>query len=440
MRSPLVAQGRQTPWTARSVSVESGNGSTQHMVFNRNMGDAMGTYSLWAPVVIMGGAIAGASQLPGGWCHAPWLSHFPDWQTAGHFLLYASLGFWVARSLSNFYGIRGAGLLILTGALCVSCAVVDEWHQTMVPDRSPEFWDIFVDWVGGIGGGFAYAVASWTLESPPSAKMGDLRRWGLKRAAVRISLVGLAVAVTYAVVVGTAPRVLHALPYWADRVEGMIPTRHPSMEPDLSRNEIRKDLPRRDTWTLPNFTESAWSTPAAAAAPAQPIPLAPEQQTGELGMLPSEVRTTKTGVRSSSQSSPSREPVHLEGTGGFVITREANPITDLSSEQLRKIFSGSLTNWRHLGGPDMPIHVLIGGKGGSDIFEGRLKTKATADAMKIAFAGLAVALVDHLPGAVGFVRVDGERRLRVIEKKGRLKRMRIVSGSGLRLKISSARR
>lgn len=36
-----------------------------------------------------------------------------------------------------------------------------------------------------------------------------------------------------------------------------------------------------------------------------------------------------------------------------------NPVTDLSLDQLRAIFSGEVTSWSELGGPSSPIHVLI---------------------------------------------------------------------------------
>ncbi len=36
-----------------------------------------------------------------------------------------------------------------------------------------------------------------------------------------------------------------------------------------------------------------------------------------------------------------------------------NPVTDLSLEQLRAVFSGEVTSWDQLGGPSLPIHVLV---------------------------------------------------------------------------------
>ena len=43
----------------------------------------------------------------------------------------------------------------------------------------------------------------------------------------------------------------------------------------------------------------------------------------------------------------------------IVITNAKTPVRDISSEQLRAIFNGTITNWKELGGPDQPIVVVI---------------------------------------------------------------------------------
>ena len=41
-----------------------------------------------------------------------------------------------------------------------------------------------------------------------------------------------------------------------------------------------------------------------------------------------------------------------------VVTHESNPVEQLSSDQLAAIFSGQITNWSEVGGPDRPINVI----------------------------------------------------------------------------------
>ncbi len=47
----------------------------------------------------------------------------------------------------------------------------------------------------------------------------------------------------------------------------------------------------------------------------------------------------------------------------LVITNYANKVKKLSAEQLRGIFSGAITNWKDVGGKDLPIMVVIPEKG-----------------------------------------------------------------------------
>ena len=42
----------------------------------------------------------------------------------------------------------------------------------------------------------------------------------------------------------------------------------------------------------------------------------------------------------------------------LILVRKDNPITNLSSQQVRDIFSGKLVNWNEVGGPDRPIVVV----------------------------------------------------------------------------------
>lgn len=42
-----------------------------------------------------------------------------------------------------------------------------------------------------------------------------------------------------------------------------------------------------------------------------------------------------------------------------VLVHPSNPVDRISTEQLKKIYTGKLTNWKYLGGPDRPIEVYV---------------------------------------------------------------------------------
>jgi phosphate transport system substrate-binding protein len=46
----------------------------------------------------------------------------------------------------------------------------------------------------------------------------------------------------------------------------------------------------------------------------------------------------------------------------IVITNAETPVRNISSSQLRGVFSGMITNWKELGGPEMSIVVVVPGK------------------------------------------------------------------------------
>lgn len=53
-------------------------------------------------------------------------------------------------------------------------------------------------------------------------------------------------------------------------------------------------------------------------------------------------------------------PVTIGKDRIIVLVNKSNPVARLSKEQLTGIFSGTLTNWKEVGGPDLPIIVVIG--------------------------------------------------------------------------------
>ena len=99
--------------------------------------------------------------------------------------------------------------------------------------------------------------------------------------------------------------------------------------------------------------------------------------------------------------------VALDGIA--VISDKNNTVTDLSKEDLIKIYKGEVTNWSELGGKDETI-VVIGRENGSgtrDAFEELLEVKdACKYAQELDSTGAVLAKVSSTPGAIGYVSLD----------------------------------
>ena len=95
--------------------------------------------------------------------------------------------------------------------------------------------------------------------------------------------------------------------------------------------------------------------------------------------------------------------------GIAVITDADNTITDIKSEDLAKVYTGQITNWKDLGGKDEQI-VVIGREAGSgtrDAFEELMDVKDSCKyAQELDSTGAVLAKVAATPGAVGYVSLD----------------------------------
>jgi len=85
-----------------------------------------------------------------------------------HFLIFGVTGWLGARAV--FYNGKGASsaqwvLLLIAGALF---AAFDEWHQSLVPGRYPDFWDWCADMAGILTFGMLYfrTLISKEYQSP----------------------------------------------------------------------------------------------------------------------------------------------------------------------------------------------------------------------------------------------------------------------------------
>lgn len=95
--------------------------------------------------------------------------------------------------------------------------------------------------------------------------------------------------------------------------------------------------------------------------------------------------------------------------GIATITNKSNKVTNLTKDQLAKIYTGQITNWKDLGGQDEAI-VVIGREAGSGTrgaFEEILEVEdACKYAQELNETGAVVAKVGETEGAIGYVSLD----------------------------------
>lgn len=130
------------------------------------------------------------------------------------------------------------------------------------------------------------------------------------------------------------------------------------------------------------------------------------------------IRTTEQGIvdiGTSSKSLKSDEKGNLQefviGKDGIVIAiNTQNKINDLTTEQLKNIFNGNITNWKEVGGVDATIHVVVreSGSGTLSSFESLVmnKTKIRSDAIVQGSTESVKQAVKQDPYAIGFVSLS----------------------------------
>lgn len=99
--------------------------------------------------------------------------------------------------------------------------------------------------------------------------------------------------------------------------------------------------------------------------------------------------------------------VALDGIA--IITHPESTVSDLTLDQLKGIYNGTIKNWSEVGGEDMGI-VVIGRESGSGTrgaFEEILKLKdQCVYSQEIDSTGAVVGKVESIPGSIGYVSLD----------------------------------
>ncbi|RLG03888.1 MAG: phosphate ABC transporter substrate-binding protein [Thaumarchaeota archaeon] len=106
---------------------------------------------------------------------------------------------------------------------------------------------------------------------------------------------------------------------------------------------------------------------------------------------------------------PDLKPFKIAMDSIAIIVHPSNPVNELTLEQVAKIFAGEIRNWREVGGPDKPIHVITREKGSGtrDCFEHAVMKpfgkEVSADAMVQQGNPKVRAAVANDPLSIGYI-------------------------------------
>lgn len=432
--------------------------------------------SLWLPAILMGAVIFLSSQLFDVPKYTPLFAFFAHVKTVAHLVLYFCLGFVLARLLSGTLPIGSLGVLALSSSLCVAYGASDEFHQMFVSGRTANFFDILRDFVGGTLGALVYVACAWVgrcLRTAPSEAPSGI---GL--------MVGQAAVTVVVSVLITVPTIVFSdsiVPFIRSAFLEVRPGGHPSVG-DFSGYALAASAGGPGAMTIPAPTVTAGnptetgsrnvpSTPVSAVN-ADVVRKAKREMveevknslltnvTGDMarygdrsGMGSMVVSAVETMLKSRPQdgntaskdaqalvaslsgknrgASPAPETKTPEVAQETfrpdllaLVVNPANPVNALTTDQVRKVFTGEYTNWSQVGGDDMPITVLLVHAGTRDPGhhpENVLRASPSPNAVTLRYASFIFPRIDRERGAVAFVPISVKAQLGFMEKHETIK-------------------
>lgn len=125
---------------------------------------------------------------------------------------------------------------------------------------------------------------------------------------------------------------------------------------------------------------------------------AAQEGTVDIGMSSRDLKTEE-------KSGLTEQVIALDGIA--LITNADNPVQDLTVDQVAKIYTGEITNWSEVGGPDLAIAVVAresasGTRGAFEEIVG-IKDQMTTNAKEFNGTGGVKAEVAQNPNAIGYI-------------------------------------
>lgn len=124
-----------------------------------------------------------------------------------------------------------------------------------------------------------------------------------------------------------------------------------------------------------------------------------QEGVSDIGNVSRDLKDTETGLTA--------HKIALDGIG--VVINPANPVEDLTMEQIAQIYTGEITNWKDVGGDDLEIS-RIGREAGSGTRDGFETITDTKEACKynqeLTSTGDVITTVAGNPNAIGYASLS----------------------------------
>lgn len=99
--------------------------------------------------------------------------------------------------------------------------------------------------------------------------------------------------------------------------------------------------------------------------------------------------------------------IEIAKDGIVIVVNKNNPVTNITIEDLKKIYSGEITNWNKLGGPNQPIVVVSRdmASGTFEVFKEIVmkNTKLSENCLMLASNNAIATTVSSTPWAIGYI-------------------------------------
>lgn len=130
--------------------------------------------------------------------------------------------------------------------------------------------------------------------------------------------------------------------------------------------------------------------------------------TGELGYFAKLLNDAKPGTIDPAKLR-TFQLADLETTAATAIVHPSNPVSKLTHAQLQGLFSGKITNWKEVGGPDLAVVPVLpspsDGVFGSFTVAIMKGVPFAANSRKVTLATDLPKIVSQLPGAIAFLSI-----------------------------------